>query len=70
PFVLGHQGFTSGRCCWDVEVTPEGSWALGVAKETPREEEEEEEEEKSPEMELWSMGVCGGQFWALTSLER
>ncbi|NWR94861.1 TRIM7 ligase, partial [Furnarius figulus] len=67
PSVLGHEGVTSGRCCWDVEVTPVGSWALGVAKETLRSREETPE---SPREELWSMGRCQGQFWALTSLER
>ncbi|NXX73868.1 BT1A1 protein, partial [Urocolius indicus] len=67
PCVLAHEGITSGRCCWDVEVTPKGSWALGVAKESLR---REEEATTSPEMELWSMGLCEGQFWALTSLER
>ncbi|NXU93390.1 BT1A1 protein, partial [Xiphorhynchus elegans] len=67
PSVLGHEGVTSGRCCWDVEVPPVGSWALGVAKETLGTSEETPE---SPREELWSMGRCQGQFWALTSLER
>ncbi|XP_014749148.1 PREDICTED: zinc finger protein RFP-like [Sturnus vulgaris] len=44
PSVLGREGVTAGRRCWDVQVAPEGSWALG--------------------------GLCQGQFWALTSLER
>uniref|UniRef100_A0A8C3UM47 Uncharacterized protein n=1 Tax=Catharus ustulatus TaxID=91951 RepID=A0A8C3UM47_CATUS len=35
PSVLGREGVTAGRRCWDVRVTPEGSWALGVATETP-----------------------------------
>ncbi|NXI49240.1 BT1A1 protein, partial [Chloroceryle aenea] len=69
PCVLGREGVTSGRCCWEVEVTPKGSWAVGVAKGSLR-KEEEEEVSGSPEMELWSMGRCEGQFWALTSLER
>ncbi|NXD88500.1 BT1A1 protein, partial [Halcyon senegalensis] len=76
PCVLGREAVASGRCCWDVEVTPKGSWAVGVAKVSPTRKEEEEEEGEgeetsaSPEMELWSMGLCEGQFWALTSLER
>ncbi|XP_027529272.1 butyrophilin subfamily 1 member A1-like, partial [Neopelma chrysocephalum] len=57
PSVRGHPGVTSGRRCWDVEVSPRGSWALGVAPETPP-------------GELWSMGLCQGQLWALTALER
>ncbi|NXK90504.1 BT1A1 protein, partial [Formicarius rufipectus] len=67
PSVLGSQGVTTGRCCWDVEVAAAGSWAVGVARETLRGREETPE---SPEVELWSMGLCQGQFWALTSLER
>uniref|UniRef100_A0A8C5IG35 TRI27 protein n=1 Tax=Junco hyemalis TaxID=40217 RepID=A0A8C5IG35_JUNHY len=35
PSVLGREGVTGGRHCWDVQVAPEGSWALGVARETP-----------------------------------
>ncbi|NXK29637.1 TRIM7 ligase, partial [Arenaria interpres] len=67
PCVLGYQGITSGRCCWEVEVTPKGSWALGVARESLK---RREETSAGPEVELWSMGLCEGQFWALTSLER
>ncbi|XP_010155034.1 PREDICTED: tripartite motif-containing protein 7-like, partial [Eurypyga helias] len=67
PCVLGCEGITSGRCCWEVEVTPRGSWAVGVARESLK---RREEAAVSPEMELWSMGLCEGQFWALTSLER
>ncbi|NXP40114.1 TRIM7 ligase, partial [Leiothrix lutea] len=74
PFVLGLQGVTAGRRCWDVQVSPAGSWALGVARETPGSGAETpgtgEETPGSPEWELWSMGLCQGQFWALTSLER
>uniref|UniRef100_A0A8C3JH04 Zinc finger protein RFP-like n=1 Tax=Calidris pygmaea TaxID=425635 RepID=A0A8C3JH04_9CHAR len=34
PCVLGSRGFTSGWHCWEVEVHREGSWALGVVKES------------------------------------
>ncbi|XP_036261326.2 E3 ubiquitin-protein ligase TRIM7-like [Molothrus ater] len=68
PCVLGREGVTGGRRCWDVQVAPEGSWALGVARETPGKPPESGAE--PPEWELWSMGLCQGQFWALTSLER
>ncbi|NXO64322.1 TRIM7 ligase, partial [Phainopepla nitens] len=67
PSVLGHEGVTAGRRCWDVQVAPEGSWALGVARATPG---SGGETPGSAEWELWSMGLCQGQFWALTSLER
>ncbi|NXY11555.1 TRIM7 ligase, partial [Pteruthius melanotis] len=67
PSVLGREGVTAGRRCWDVQVAPAGSWALGVARETPG---SGGETPGSAEWELWSMGLCQGQFWALTSLER
>ncbi|NWI90002.1 TRI27 protein, partial [Pitta sordida] len=67
PSVLGHPGVTSGHRCWDVEVSPEGSWALGVAGETLGDGAEPPE---SPGAQLWSLGRCQGHFWALTSLER
>ncbi|NXK29596.1 BT1A1 protein, partial [Arenaria interpres] len=34
PCVLGSRGFTSGWHRWDVEVHREGTWAIGVAKES------------------------------------
>ncbi|XP_061216370.1 zinc finger protein RFP-like [Neopsephotus bourkii] len=67
PCVLGSEGITVGRCCWEVEVAPRGSWAVGVAT---RPLGRREEGAEGPGMELWSMGLCEGQFWALTSLER
>ncbi|NXC44767.1 TRI27 protein, partial [Penelope pileata] len=63
PFVLGREGIAAGRSCWEAEVAPKGSWAVGVARAAPRTHE-------SPEVELWSVGLCEGQLWALSSLER
>ncbi|NXA43885.1 TRI27 protein, partial [Eudromia elegans] len=64
PCVLGHQGIVSGWLCWDVEVEPKGSWAVGVTKEPAR------SGDGSDTGALWSMGLCEGRFWALSSSER
>ncbi|XP_005062410.1 PREDICTED: tripartite motif-containing protein 7-like, partial [Ficedula albicollis] len=71
PSVLGREGVTAGQRCWDVRVAPDGSWALGVALETPGSTPGSGPGTPgSPGWELWSMGLCQGQFWALTSQER
>ncbi|CAI5768053.1 E3 ubiquitin-protein ligase TRIM7-like [Podarcis lilfordi] len=38
PFVLGREGFTSGRPTWEVEIetVDQAMWALGVAKDSVR----------------------------------
>ncbi|NWW97344.1 BT1A1 protein, partial [Caloenas nicobarica] len=67
PCVLGHPGVTSGTSCWEAEVPPKGSWAVGVARGSLK---RREDAAVNPDVDLWSMGLCQGQFWALTSLER
>ncbi|NXH44218.1 BT1A1 protein, partial [Dicaeum eximium] len=76
PAVLGREGVTAGRRCWDVRVAPGGSWALGVARETPGSGAGPPgngagtpgKTPETPEWELWSVGRCQGQFWALSPL--
>ncbi|XP_006032856.1 zinc finger protein RFP-like [Alligator sinensis] len=68
--VLGCQGFTSGRHCWEVEAA-RGFWAMGVARESVR---RKGEIRISPEEGIWAVqrtsAVHRGlsHFEALTSL--
>ncbi|XP_044838017.1 zinc finger protein RFP-like [Mauremys mutica] len=62
PSVLGWEGFTLGRHCWEVEVGDRGGWVVGVAKESVR-----RRGEIRPEEGIWAVGYVLDQFWALTS---
>ncbi|XP_034645050.1 butyrophilin subfamily 1 member A1-like [Trachemys scripta elegans] len=64
--VLGCEGFTSGRHCWEVEVEVGGGgrWAVGVARESGR---RKGRISRSPKGGIWAVGWWGDQFWALTS---
>nr|XP_023969575.2 butyrophilin subfamily 1 member A1-like [Chrysemys picta bellii] len=65
PCVLGCEGFTSGRHCWEVEVGGWGYWAVGVARESVR---RKGWISLSPEGGIWAVECWwGGQFQALTS---
>uniref|UniRef100_A0A8C0GFH1 B30.2/SPRY domain-containing protein n=1 Tax=Chelonoidis abingdonii TaxID=106734 RepID=A0A8C0GFH1_CHEAB len=64
--VLGCEGFTSGRYCWEVEVRGGRYWAVGVARESVR---RKEGISHSPEEGIWAVERWEGQFWALTSSE-
>uniref|UniRef100_A0A8C0H1M8 Zinc finger protein RFP-like n=1 Tax=Chelonoidis abingdonii TaxID=106734 RepID=A0A8C0H1M8_CHEAB len=64
--VLGCEGFTSGRHCWEVEVGGEEGWAVGVARESVG---RKGGISHSPEGGIWAVERWGGQFRALTSPE-
>ncbi|XP_037769612.1 zinc finger protein RFP isoform X2 [Chelonia mydas] len=63
--VLGCEGFTSGRHCWEVEVGDGQFWAVGVARESVG---RKGRISRSPEGGIWAVEWLG-QFWALTAPE-
>ncbi|XP_067405784.1 butyrophilin subfamily 1 member A1-like [Emydura macquarii macquarii] len=65
PCVLGCEGFTSGRHCWEVEVGGGRYWAVGVSRESVR---RKGEITLSPDGGIWALGqMWGDQFQAFTS---
>ncbi|XP_075768928.1 zinc finger protein RFP-like [Pelodiscus sinensis] len=66
PCVLGREGFTSGRHCWEVEVeVGDGrDWAVGVARESVS---RKGRISISPEGGIWAVQRWESQFRALTS---
>ncbi|XP_059571091.1 zinc finger protein RFP-like isoform X1 [Alligator mississippiensis] len=66
--VLGREGFTSGRHCWEAEVeVRQGAWAVGVARESVR---RKGGIRFSPEDWIWAVEGCGDRVWALTAPAR
>ncbi|XP_035277446.1 uncharacterized protein LOC118229524 [Anguilla anguilla] len=61
--VLGSEGFSSGRHCWDVEVGGE-AWAVGVAKESIS---RKGAVDWSPAGGVWCIWQCFLRYEALTS---
>ncbi|CAM4561916.1 unnamed protein product [Lepidochelys kempii] len=62
--VLGCEGFTAGRHCWEVEVGVGLLWAVGVARESVG---RKGWISLSPEGGIWAVERRGGQFRALSS---
>lgn len=50
--VLGHQGFSSGRHSWDVEVGNHSTWVVGVARESA---ERKEDVDPLPSYGMWCL---------------
>ncbi|XP_048347975.1 tripartite motif-containing protein 10-like isoform X2 [Sphaerodactylus townsendi] len=64
PFVLGCEGFCSGKHCWVVNVEAGQNWAVGVARESVK---RKGNLSLSPEQGIWAVEQCWGQLQALTS---
>ncbi|XP_042310470.1 zinc finger protein RFP-like, partial [Sceloporus undulatus] len=62
PFVLGHEGFTSGRHYWDVTVGSEEEWGVGVAS---RSLKRKGDVDFNPDQGIWAVGKWAGQYGVL-----
>ena len=62
-WVLGSEGFSSGRHCWDVEVGGR-AWRVGVAKESIS---RKGHLDVSPAGGVWAIGLYGREYKAMTS---
>ncbi|XP_074786630.1 butyrophilin subfamily 1 member A1-like [Athene noctua] len=68
PCVLGREGFSSGRHCWEVavqgEVAGDAQWAVGVARNSVN---RDGNLGLSPAAGVWAVRHFGNQFQSLTS---
>ncbi|XP_075770332.1 zinc finger protein RFP-like isoform X1 [Pelodiscus sinensis] len=64
--VLGREGFTAGRHCWEVELRNGEHWGVGVAKESMN---RRGEFSRSPQGGIWAVWRYNERFLALTDPE-
>ncbi|XP_026180981.1 tripartite motif-containing protein 35-like isoform X2 [Mastacembelus armatus] len=62
-FVLGSEGFTSGRHAWEVDVGDKVDWMLGVVKESV---DRKGHMSGCPEGGFWMISHCDGEYLAMT----
>ncbi|XP_075774248.1 butyrophilin subfamily 1 member A1-like isoform X3 [Pelodiscus sinensis] len=63
PCVLGREGFTSGRHCWEAEMGGGRDWGVGVARESVS---TKGELSLSPQGGIWGVRQWGDHFLSLT----
>ncbi|KAM4600558.1 tripartite motif containing 35-28 [Polymixia lowei] len=62
-FILGNEGFTSGKHRWDIIVGDNPKWILGVCKESVA---RKKKFTVSTERGVWTIGLSKGVYTALT----
>lgn len=62
-FVLGSEGFASGRHAWEVEVGDKEDWMLGVVRESI---DRKGRISGCPEGGFWMISHCEGEYSAMT----
>ncbi|XP_053150133.1 zinc finger protein RFP-like [Hemicordylus capensis] len=60
--VLGCEGFTAGRHCWEVSLGSGGNWAVGVARKSVK---RKDFFTWGPKEGIWAVTKWYGGYWAL-----